>query len=192
MRPDMRVLFIENDDSFSWNVIDRLPTPRDEVRIVSGGDRALIKQALAEARFVVLGPGPLDPIRAGIVDIVEEAARRKLPLLGVCLGHQALGLAFGARLVRCTPKHGVRERVVFGESRFFPAFEGPVDVMRYHSLALADIPPDLTVIARASDGAPMAIEHRFLPLAGLQFHPDSFATPRGEQMIASFFERAPS
>lgn len=186
----MQVLFIENDDSFSWNVIDRLPVDRGDVRIVSGRDHALVDGAMAEAQVVVVGPGPLDPIRAGIVDVVIRAARLRLPLLGICLGHQALGLAFGSRLVRNVPKHGVRETIVFEESRFFPRFQGPVEVMRYHSLALADVSSELAVIARSEDGMPMAMEHRVLPLAGLQFHPDSYGTPRGEEMIASFFEHA--
>ena len=185
----MRVAFIENEDSFSWNVVDRLPVPRAEVRIVPGRDRLRVQGALLEADAVVLGPGPLDPERAGVVEVVRAAVHRGLPLLGICLGHQALGLAFGARLVRCAPKHGVRERIAFGNSRFFPAFAGPLEVMRYHSLGLADVPAPLEVVARADDGVPMAIEHRTLPLAGLQFHPDSFATPRGEALLASFFER---
>lgn len=186
----MRLLFIENEDSFSWNVIDRLPVPRADVRIVSGRDGARVRAALLEAEAVVVGPGPLDPVRAGLVEITREVARRGLPLLGVCLGHQAIGLAFGARIVRCAPKHGVREVTSFTHSRFFPGFRGPVEVMRYHSLGLADLPESLSVVARADDGVPMAIEHRALPIAGLQFHPDSFATPRGEEMFASFFERA--
>lgn len=186
----MRVLFIENDDSFSWNVIDRLPVPRHEVRVVSGRARDELRRAYPETELVVLGPGPLDPVRAGVVEVVEETLARDLPLLGICLGHQALGLAFGARLARSSPKHGVRERVEFTSSRLFPAFEGPVEVMRYHSLALVDVPPELSIVARADDGVVMAIEHRTKPLAGLQFHPDSFATPRGRELMDSFFARA--
>lgn len=189
MPPLMRVLFIENDDSFSWNIVDRLPVSRSDLRLVSGHDVETIRAAMAEAQVVVLGPGPKDPVRAGVVGVVESVVARGLPLLGICLGHQALGLAFGARLSRCAPKHGVRETVTFSESRHFPDFTGAVEVMRYHSLGLTDLPPDLVQIAVADDGVPMAIEHRSLPLAGLQFHPDSFATPRGEALIASFFER---
>lgn len=190
MPPPMRVLFIENDDSFSWNIIDRLPVSRRELRIVSGRDGQAIRAALTEAQAVVLGPGPKDPVRAGVVGIVESVVARGLPLLGICLGHQALGLAFGARLSRCEPKHGVRETVTFSVSRHFPEFSGAVEVMRYHSLGLSDLPSSLVQVAVAGDGVPMAIEHRTLPLAGLQFHPDSFATPRGEALIASFFHRA--
>lgn len=183
----MRLLFLENDDSFSWNVIDRLPVERPRVRIVQGADRAAWESALAESDLLVVGPGPLDPIRAGIVDAVRMAAARKLPTLGICLGHQAIGLAFGAELVRVVPHHGVRDQVEFTANRLFPGFHGAVEVMRYHSLALGSIAPPLRVVATTADGLPMAIEHASLPIAGLQFHPDSFGTPRGEELIAAFF-----
>jgi anthranilate synthase/aminodeoxychorismate synthase-like glutamine amidotransferase len=186
MRP-MAVVFVENNDSFSWNVVDRLPFRRDGVRIVAGSDRAAVRSALLDAAAVLIGPGPLDPERAGLVDVVHWAAERRLPTLGICLGHQAIGVAFGAKLIRSSPMHGRRSDVEFAPSRFFPAFEGSHPVMRYHSLALADVVAPLRVIARTRDGLPMAIEHESLPIAGLQFHPDSFGTPRGAEMMASFF-----
>lgn len=184
----MRVLFLENDDSFSWNVVDRLPVARDAIRIVPGRVAARDPAVLDGADVLVVGPGPTDPVRAGLVDVVRAAAGRGLPTLGVCLGHQAIGLAFGARLVRVEPVHGKRSVAWFGPSRFFGAFAGPQTVMRYHSLALADVRPPLVVVAATEDGVPMAIEHEALPLAGVQFHPDSFGTPRGEALLAAFFE----
>ncbi|HEY3356337.1 MAG TPA: aminodeoxychorismate/anthranilate synthase component II [Polyangia bacterium] len=184
----VRVVFIENEDSFSWNVIDRLPFARGEVAVVAG--RGAGPEVLDGADALVLGPGPTDPVRAGLLDLVHAAARRRLPTLGVCLGHQAIGLAFGARLVRTPPAHGKRTTVTFAASRFFPAFRGPQQVMRYHSLALVDVAPPLAVVATTADGIPMCVEHQELPVAGLQFHPDSFATPRGAEMLASFFQAA--
>lgn len=178
------MLFIENHDSFSWNVIDTLPVPRDAVHVVTAARAA---PRLGEADAVVVGPGPMDPVRAGLVELVREAARRKLPLLGVCLGHQALGLAFGARLVRCTPAHGKQAHVTMEPSRSFPGLTGELAVMRYHSLALADVEAPLRVVGRLPDGLPMAIEHATLPLAGVQFHPDSFATPRGRALVEAWF-----
>lgn len=186
----MGLLFIENDDSFSWNIIDRLPFGRADVEIVPGRESHAVLSSLPHAHAVVLGPGPLDPIRAGIVALVPRIAELNLPLLGICLGHQAIGLAWGARLIQTSPRHGVREHVDFKPNRFFPAFTGATEVMRYHSLSLTDVPLPLQVTARTVDGTVMAIEHRELPMAGLQFHPDSFATPRGEEMLASFFENA--
>jgi len=183
----MRILFLENQDSFSWNVVDALPCARADVTIRPGREAAADPQALAETDAVVVGPGPTDPIRAGLVGIVRRTAAAGLPLLGICLGCQALGLAFGARLVRVTPVHGKTSRIVFQRSRLFPRVEGEETVMRYHSLALADVRAPLTVTAVTADGVPMAVEHETLPLAGLQFHPDSFATPRGREMLVGFF-----
>lgn len=186
----MRVLFLENDDSFSWNVVELLPVDRRLVDLVHTRREPHFASRLDGADLVVVGPGPMDPERVGLVDVVREAARRQLPLLGICLGHQALGIAFGARLVRVTPAHGKRATALFGPSRLFEGIEGPVQVMRYHSLALEDVRAPLRVIAATPDGIAMAIEHESLPMAGLQFHPDSFATPRGAELVRSFFSRA--
>lgn len=186
----MRVLFVENQDSFSWNVINRLPVERHEIQVVpnipEAGER--LRRLICDAEVLVIGPGPKDPIRTGLVDVARAALAAKKPLLGICLGHQALGLAYGARLTRSAPVHGKQSRITFHPSRLFPGMEGRHTVMRYHSLALQDVRPPLRVIASTAEGVPMAIEHEALPAAGLQFHPDSFGTPRGEEMLASFFE----
>jgi anthranilate/para-aminobenzoate synthase component II len=134
---------------------------------------------LDQVDVVVMGPGPKDPIRAGLVELVRQIELRKLPFLGVCLGHQALGMAFGARLVRSTPAHGKRAIAKFPDGDF--------EVMRYHSLSLDGVVPPLRVVARLDDGTVMAIEHETLPMMGVQFHPDSFGTPRGRELIARFF-----
>jgi para-aminobenzoate synthetase component 2 len=183
----MHVLFLENDDSFSWNLVDRLPCPRDEVSVVPGREVSSAPDRLSGVDVLVIGPGPTDPVRAGLVDVVREAAERRVPTLGVCLGHQAIGLAFGARLVRTPPRHGKRSIATFAPSRWFGALAGPQTVMRYHSLSLADVVLPLRVVATSEDGVVMAVEHETLAVAGLQFHPDSFATPRGAEMIESFF-----
>ena len=181
-----RVLFIENHDSFSWNVVDALPFARAELEVVSATEAW---DALDQAELVVMGPGPTDPIRAGLVELVHEVARRRLPFLGVCLGHQALGLAFGATLVRSAPAHGKRAIATFSNSRRFPSIDGELEVMRYHSLSLTDVKSPLREVAQLADGTVMAIEHESLPMAGVQFHPDSFGTPRGRELLASFFGR---
>lgn len=178
----MYVLFVENNDSFSWNVVDALPFARSALRIVRGAD----VDALAGARAVVVGPGPLDPERAGLVEFVRAAAQTGVPTLGICLGHQAIGMAFGARVARGEPVHGRTSRVRFSGSRWFDAF-GETDVMRYHSLAVTHVEAPLRVTATSAEGVVMAIEHERLPVAGLQFHPDSYATPRGRELVAAFF-----
>lgn len=183
----MRVLFLENDDSFSWNVIDRLPVERARTTILSGRDHAGFRAQLPRADVLVIGPGPLDPQRAGLDGVVAMAAARSLPVLGICLGHQAIGLAYGATLVRTEPCHGKQSLALFRASRSFPGIAGPVDVMRYHSLSISRVRPPLRVVAVTQDAIVMAVEHESLPIAGVQFHPDSFATARGEEILAAFF-----
>ncbi len=185
--PSPRVLFVESHDSFSWNVVDCLPTPRAQIRVVHA-DEATAKLAAVDA--VVLGPGPTDPERAGLVELVLRAAERRLPTLGICLGHQAIGLAFGARLVRSTPAHGKLARVTLDASRCLDMAPTTLTAMRYHSLSLVDVRPPLTVVGTLADGTVMAVEHQALPLLGLQFHPDSHGTPRGRELVGAFFRAA--
>jgi len=185
---DVRVLFVENHDSFSLNVVDALPVDRQDVVLRPGREVARNLGSLDGVDLVVVGPGPTDPARAGIVGVVQSAVLRRLPLLGICLGHQALGLAFGAKLIRVAPVHGKQSAITFSRSRLFPSFVGRQTMMRYHSLALTGIAAPLHIIAQTDDGIAMAVEHESLPMAGLQFHPDSFASPRGKELIANFFE----
>ncbi len=176
----MRLLFVENDDSFSFNVVALLPTAPTIVTA---------RQALTELDghdVVIVGPGPKDPERTGLVPVIHRAAALRRPLLGICLGHQALGLAFGARVVRQTPCHGKVATAAFERSRLLPGIEGPVRVMRYHSLALSEVAPPLVVTALLVDGTVMAVEHDELPMVGLQFHPDSHGTPNGQRFVDAF------
>ena len=175
------ILFVENDDSFSWNVLETLPFPREAVRVVRAAEA--LAALGSDIEQVVVGPGPMDPQRAGLIPLVHEVARRGLPYLGVCLGHQALGLAFGAQLTRSTPTHGKRAWATFGASRAFAHVQGRLEVMRYHSLSLSEVKAPLRVIASLDDGTVMAIEHETLPMVGVQFHPDSFGTPRGRELL---------
>jgi anthranilate synthase/aminodeoxychorismate synthase-like glutamine amidotransferase len=184
----VRVLFLENHDSFSMNVVEALPAERRDVLIRPGREVAADPRALAGIDVVVVGPGPTDPVRAGIVEVVQAAAAARIPLLGICLGHQALGLAFGAELVRVPPVHGKPWPITFASSRLFPGFHGRETMMRYHSLALTSVPPPLRVFAQTDEGVVMAVEHESLPMAGVQFHPDSFASPRGQELLADFFK----
>lgn len=184
----MRIVFLENEDSFSWNIVERLPFEREEIEIVSGSKEPNIAKILSGADALVMGPGPRDPLRANLVPWIRHAARIALPMLGICLGHQALGLAFQASLSRAPPRHGKTSPVQFTSSRLFPGVEGRLQVMRYHSLALFQVAAPLHVIAVSEDDKTiMAVEHESLPLAGVQFHPDSFATPRGEEILTAFF-----
>jgi anthranilate/para-aminobenzoate synthase component II len=119
------------------------------------------------------------------VSLAARALELGVPLLGICLGHQALGLALGARLVRSTPAHGKVAVMTARGSRYLP--DGPHEVMRYHSLSLTDVPAPLEVTAHLADGTVMAVEHHSRAALGLQFHPDSFGTPLGRAYVDAFF-----
>lgn len=173
------VLFVENGDSFSFNVVELLP-----VETVVRGHGEPLGDALAQCRAVVIGPGPTDPERAALVELVHEVVGAEKPLLGICLGHQAIGLAFGAQLVRSTPTHGKVASMTVADSRYLPA--GRHEVMRYHSLSVTGVASPLRAVAALDDGTVMAVEHETLPILGLQFHPDSYATPGGRALVDAF------
>jgi anthranilate synthase/aminodeoxychorismate synthase-like glutamine amidotransferase len=175
----VRVVFVENDDSFSFNVVDLLPPG---VELVRGSAAA---RAVRGADVVIIGPGPTDPHRAGLVGLVHQVLDAKTPMVGICLGHQALGLACGATVTRSTPAHGKIARMHVEGSRFLPP--GQHEVMRYHSLSLSTVKAPLRVTGSLDDGTVMAVEHESLPVLGLQFHPDSYATPGGRGFIDAFF-----
>lgn len=182
----MLVVLVENHDSFSWNLLDSLPFERHAVRVVEGGTSHTVND-IEGANLVIIGPGPMDPERAGLLQVVRVAAHHSIPTLGVCLGHQAIGLAFGAKLIRSTPAHGKRATARFAGSQHF--IDGDFEVMRYHSLSLEGVQAPLRVAATLDDGTVMAIEHEHLPMAGVQFHPDSHGTPRGRELIEAFVKR---
>ena len=183
----MRVLFLENEDSFSRNVMESLPCDRSDIVVRPGRDADAHPEWMSGVNAVVIGPGPTDPRRAGLIGAVLAAEAAQLPVLGICLGHQAIGLAFGSRLVRAHPAHGCTSEIVFLGSRHLSGISGKHTVMRYHSLVLPDVIEPLAVIAETADGLVMAVEHVSKPVVGLQFHPDSYATPRGREMIEAFF-----
>ena len=142
----------------------------------------------------MISPGPCAPEQAGIcLDLVQEAAGR-VPLLGVCLGHQAIGQAFGGRVVRApAPMHGKVSAVSHGGSDVFAGLPDPFDATRYHSLAVepATLPDALVPTAWTGDGVIMGLRHRALPIEGVQFHPESIASEHGHALLNTFLERVP-
>jgi anthranilate synthase component 2 len=188
------VWLVDNYDSFTRNLADLLVQLGARVHVVRN-DAATVAQVLAaRPAGIVLSPGPRTPREAGIsVPLVRAAARARIPLLGVCLGHQAIGEAFGGRTVRGRrPVHGRATPVRHRGRGWLAGLPSPFLAARYHSLVVDDRtrPEVLEVTARSGDGLPMALRHRTLPIEGVQFHPESFLTPHGPRILAAFLRAA--
>jgi anthranilate synthase component II len=186
----MRLLVIDNYDSFTYNLVQYLGELGAEVEVFRN-DVASAAELLARAPDgVVISPGPGEPGDAGIsVDMVLACAERGLPLLGVCLGHQAIGLAFGGRIVRArTLMHGKTSLVHHDGRGVFQGLENPFEATRYHSLVVdrATLPGVLEVTARTADGEIMGLRHRSHPIEGVQFHPESILTRVGKSLLGTF------
>jgi len=193
-----RVLVVDNYDSFTYNLVQRIGELGAEVEVVRNdavGAAELIERLPDR---LVLSPGPCTPDEAGIsLELIRKlcgldgAPARRVPILGVCLGHQSIGQAFGGRVVRARePVHGKAEEIVHDRSALFRGMPRPLLAGRYHSLVVAErgLPRALVVSARTRDGIVMAIRHRTLPVFGVQFHPESILTPDGQTLLRNFLE----
>ena len=187
------LLMIDNYDSFTYNLVQYLGELGEEVKVVRNDDLGVdaIEQ-LAPGR-IVLSPGPCTPNEAGVSLAVIERFKGRVPILGVCLGHQAIGQAFGGKVVRAkTLMHGKVSRVHHSGEGVFRGLPTPYDATRYHSLAIerASCPDELEVTAWTEDGEIMGVRHRSLPVEGVQFHPESILTPEGSRLLSNFLEMA--
>jgi len=185
----MNVLVIDNYDSFTYNLVQYLGELGAEVEVVRN-DRAEVEELLErEPDRLVVSPGPCTPADAGIsTEAVGAFARAGTPVLGVCLGHQALVEAFGGRTVRGDPIHGKDAEVEHDGRTIYEGVPNPLVAGRYHSLiADPDLPKELEVSATLGDVV-MGVRHRELPAEGVQFHPESVLTPHGKQLLANFLK----
>ena len=187
MIPEPHILVIDNYDSFTWNLVHYLMELGAEVEVVRN-DALTAAQALATgAQGFLISPGPCTPNEAGIsLDLVAACADRSKPLLGVCLGHQAIGQHFGGRVVRGGLMHGKTSPVSHDGSGLFAGLPSPFTATRYHSLVVEDVPETLLVNATADDAHVMGFRHATLPIHGVQFHPESIATEHGHALLANF------
>lgn len=188
----IRVLVVDNHDSFVHTLIAYLHELGARVTMIEADaiDAASFAETASRHDAVMISPGPGAPADAGAsVAVVRSAARMRMPLLGVCLGHQAIGEAFGA-VVANAPElmHGMVSQVEHDGSALFDGICSPFAAGRYHSLAIDDatMPPELVVTARAERGTIMAIAHRELPILGVQFHPESVLTEGGHRLLANW------
>jgi anthranilate synthase component 2 len=187
----MRVLVIDNYDSFTYNLVQYLGELGAEV-IVRRNDAVTPEEALElNPDRIVVSPGPCTPREAGVsVELIEKASGR-VPVLGVCLGHQAIGQAFGANIVRGEPIHGKTAKIVHDGEGLYRDLEQGFEATRYHSLVIEpeSVPESLVVTSRTEDGTIMGVRHCEYPVEGVQFHPESVLTRSGRDLLKNFLGR---
>ena len=185
------LLMIDNYDSFTYNLVQYLGELGEEVKVVRNDEMTAAQiEKLAPGR-IVLSPGPCTPNEAGVsLELIARFAGR-VPILGVCLGHQAIGQAFGGKVVHAkTLMHGKVSQIHHAGIGVFHGLPTPYEATRYHSLAIerASCPPQLEVIAWTEDGEIMGVRHRTLQVEGVQFHPESILTQHGHALLRNFLE----
>lgn len=186
------IFLIDNYDSFSYNVYQLTGSIDPNIRVIRNDELSVDEILSLAPSHIIIGPGPGRPSDAGICEELIRTAAGKIPILGICLGHQAICEAFGGvvgyakRLM-----HGKKSTItVDGSSAIFRGLSGEISAARYHSLAAIDqdFPEELAITARTSDGEIMAVEHKKYPVFGLQFHPESILTDDGEKIMRNFLE----
>jgi anthranilate synthase/aminodeoxychorismate synthase-like glutamine amidotransferase len=190
------LLLIDNYDSFTYNLAQYLGELGEEVRVVRNDAITVEEIERDRPARIVISPGPCTPNEAGISLEVIRAFAGKLPLLGVCLGHQAIGQAFGGRVVGAqTIMHGKVSKIFHDETGLFAGLPNPFEATRYHSLVIErlSVPDTLQITAKTWDDEIMGVRHKrhaggAAPLEGVQFHPESIMTPQGKQMLKNFLE----
>ncbi|MBI5482782.1 MAG: aminodeoxychorismate/anthranilate synthase component II [Deltaproteobacteria bacterium] len=185
------LLLIDNYDSFTYNLVQYFGELGCEVTVFRNDALGLDEIEEMEPERIVLSPGPCTPNEAGIsLDLIRKFAPRT-PILGVCLGHQAIGQAFGGKIVRSTtPMHG-KVSTIFHDGRgVFAGLPNPIEATRYHSLVVerGSVPSCLEVSAKTWDDEIMGLRHRQFPCEGVQFHPESILTPQGKDLLRNFLE----
>ncbi len=189
----VRVLLLDNRDSFVWNLAQALGALGADP-VVARSDAVGVEAIAADPPdLLVVSPGPCGPAEAGVSVAAIRALAGRVPVLGVCLGHQCIAAAFGGRVVRAPrPRHGKTSEVRHDGRGVLRGLPDPLRAARYHSLAVeeAGLPEGLEVTARSEDGVVMGLRHREFPVEGVQFHPESFLTPDGPSLLRNFLEGA--
>ena len=183
------ILFVDNQDSFVWNLVDYVSQFYSET-VVKSNQVSLAEVKAMEPLGIVISPGPGHPANArdigSCLEIIKEFGH--LPILGVCLGHQAMNIAYGGTISHTRPLHGKTSEIKHDGRGIFRGLENPMVGGRYHSLAIETLAPSLEVSAQTADGVIMGVRHKSLPANGLQFHPESVLTPGGKRIISNWIE----
>jgi anthranilate synthase/aminodeoxychorismate synthase-like glutamine amidotransferase len=186
------LLVIDNYDSFTYNLVQYLGELGQDVRVVRNDGIAVGDIAGLAPAHIVISPGPCTPNEAGISLEVIKTYAGKIPILGVCLGHQSIGQAFGGKIVRAARvMHGKTSMIHHDGKGVFAGLPNPFEATRYHSLLIerASVPDSLDVTAQTPEGEIMAVRHKTLPVEGVQFHPESFLTTAGKDLLANFIAK---
>lgn len=188
------VLLIDNYDSFSYNLYQLVGEINPDIRVIRNDELTVEEIRALAPDHIILSPGPGRPEQAGIIVEAAKTLGKEIPILGVCLGHQAICLAYGATITYAKElMHGKQSRLTFDrEAVLFRGCPDGMQVARYHSLATDEksIPACLRVVARTADGEVMAVQHEKYPVYGVQFHPESIMTPDGKRMLENFIMSA--
>lgn len=188
----MRIALIDNYDSFTFNVVHALGVEGADVEVIRNDAMSADALLALGHQAIVISPGPGTPDDAGITLEVIAKAAGKVPVFGICLGHQAIGQAFGGTVTRAAPMHGKTTPITHDGKGLFHGINGPLSVARYHSLVVEaqTLPETLLPNAHSPDGLVMAMWHRDFPIWGVQFHPESIATEQGARLCRNFLKMA--
>jgi anthranilate synthase/aminodeoxychorismate synthase-like glutamine amidotransferase len=184
-----KLIIIDNYDSFTYNLVQAFQALKVDVHVYKNNEVDLQSLKNDKPTHLVLGPGPGKPQNAGITLEALRHFSDKIPILGVCLGHQAIGIHFGATLTSgFNLQHGKKDQIWHSQKRLFATLPTPIQVGRYHSLMITDIPTSFYIDAKSDDGTIMAVAHKKHPIFGVQFHPESILSPMGMLLLERFVE----
>jgi len=183
------ILFLDNYDSFTYNLVDYIGQLEPDLRVIRNDQISVAEIAAVNPQGIIISPGPGTPDKAGSSCEVIKTFHQKIPILGVCLGFQAIGQVCGAKVIRAPfPVHGKTSLIHHNGRGIFENIPSPIEAARYHSLILerASLPDEFLITATSEDQLIMAIEHQKFPLCGVQFHPESILTPQGKEILMNW------
>ena len=184
------IILIDNYDSFTWNLYHFLGDLGEEIQVIRNDKISVSEVIDLKPKQIVISPGPCDPSYAGIsMDLVVEAIKRDLPLLGVCLGHQSIAQSLGGKIIKCDEIiHGKVNKINNDQKGLFKNLPETFNATRYHSLIISkdNLPKNLEISATTDDGIIMGVRHKNSPIEGIQFHPESIATEYGHKILENF------